>query len=636
MNKPLNILKKHWGYDHFRPQQKEVVDAVLKGEDVLVLLPTGGGKSICFQIPAIIMEGVCLVITPLIALMKDQVYQLRQRGIKATAIHAGMNKREIDITLDNCIYGDYRFLYLSPERLQTEIFQARVQKMQVSMIVVDEAHCVSQWGYDFRPLYLKIAEFRKKLPNKNLVALTATATEQVKKDIVEKLSLNDVKQFQDSFLRANLSYSVRKVEDKYAKMLEVLQAVKGTAIVYVRTRKTAKEVSDFLRKNNISADYYHGGLLHKLRSSKQDKWIKGLVRIMVATNAFGMGIDKSDVRTVIHMDLPETLEAYYQEAGRAGRDGGKSYAVILHYPNDSKELIARVSRAHPPIETIKRVYQSLANYYKLAVGSGEGVSFDFVLNDFCQIYRLESLSTYQAIKKLEEQGLIQMNESFYSPSKLMFSVDNKVLYEYMIANAKHEPFIKGVLRIYGGELAENYLNISEQKIAQVTQITLEEVKRHLLILNEQQILSYEPTTDCPQIIFTVPRQHENNLSIDQRFLESRKVLAESKSLQVDKYINNIEQCKTQQLLAYFGEQNEERCGACDFCVDEKRKYDQDEQFISIRSAILNELIQSSMEVEQLTKVLPGINSSTIIQVVRKMLDFGDIQYDALGNLTVET
>jgi len=628
------VLKQYWGYDHFRPQQKEIVEAVLKGGDVLALLPTGGGKSVCFQVPALMVEGVCLVITPLIALMKDQVHQLTNKGIKATSIHAGMSKREIDITLDNCVYGSYRFLYISPERLHTDLFQARVLKMQVSLIVVDEAHCVSQWGYDFRPLYLKIAEFRELLPDKNIIALTATATTEVQEDIVDKLALKNAQKFQVSFARANLSYSVREVEDKYAKLLEILSAVRGTAIIYVRTRKATKEVSDFLRKNGVSVDYYHGGLAHQLRSSKQDQWIKGATRVVVATNAFGMGIDKPDVRVVVHMDLPETLEAYYQEAGRAGRDGNKAYAVILHYPNDGNDLIKRVEQSHPPIELIKRVYQSLANYYKLAVGSGEGVSFDFTLNEFCEIYGLDSLPTYQSIKKLAEQGLIQMNESFYSPSRLMFLVDNTALYEYMIANAQYEPFIKGVLRAYGGELVGDYLNISEQKIAQNIQITLEEVKKKLHALHEQQIVAYESAKDSPQVIFTLPRQHENNLPIDQPFLKSRKKLAASKATAVNSYIKHHEQCRTQLLLEYFGEKKEERCGVCDFCIEDKRSHQQDEQFVKIRSAILNELVQAPMDVDQLTSSLVGVKPSVTIEAIRAMLDFEEIKYDDVGRLTV--
>lgn len=635
MTTSLTILKQYWGYDHFRPLQREIVDAVLKGEDVLALLPTGGGKSVCFQVPALMMEGVCIVVTPLIALMKDQVYQLKNRGIKTAAIHAGMNKREIDITLDNCIYGDYRFLYISPERLQTELFQARVLKMNISFIVVDEAHCVSQWGYDFRPLYLKIAEFRELLPDKIIIALTATATKEVKLDIVEKLALSEHQEFQASFLRSNLSYSTREVEDKYAKMLEVLSVVMGTAIVYVRTRKSAKDAADFLAKNNVSVDYYHGGLPHHLRSAKQDQWIKGSTRVMVATNAFGMGIDKSSVRSVIHLDLPDTLEAYYQEAGRAGRDEHKAYAVILHYPNDGDDLLNRVAQSHPSIDLIKRVYQCLANYYKLAVGSGEGVSFDFVLSEFCEIYKLESLAVYQAIKKLEEQGLVQMNESFYSPSRLMFSIDNKALYEYMIANEQFETLIKGVLRIYGADLAGNFINISEQKIVQHTKLTLFDVKKSLDILHKQQVLFYEPAKDSPQIIFTLPRQHENNLPIDQQFLKQRKQLAESKAKAVNDYLENKTQCRTQLLLEYFGEQKEERCRVCDFCVEEKNKHYKDETFVKIRSAILKELVQSEMEVEQVTQQLSKFHSSKVVETIRAMLDFGDIKYDALGNLTVE-
>ncbi len=631
----LTILNQYWGYDQFRPLQAEIVDAVLEGKDVLALLPTGGGKSVCFQVPALMMEGVCIVVTPLIALMRDQVYQLSSREIKATAIHAGMSKREIDITLDNCVYGDYRFLYISPERLQTDLFQARVEKMKVSFIVVDEAHCISQWGYDFRPLYLKIAEFRELLPDKNVIALTATATDEVKVDIAEKLALKNHQLFQASFSRPNLSYSTREVEDKYAKMLEVLSAVQGTAIVYVRTRKSAKDVAEYLAKNKISADYYHGGLSHKLRSTKQDQWIKGKIRVMVATNAFGMGIDKADVRMVIHLDLPDTLEAYYQEAGRAGRDGHKAYAVILHYPNDGEDLVTRVLQSHPPLDLIKRVYQCLANYYKLAVGSGEGVSFDLMLNDFCEVYKLELFATYQAIKKLEEQGLVQMNESFHSPSRLMFAIDNKALYEYMIANAQHETFIKGVLRIYGGELVGNFLNISEQKIVQHTKMTLLEVKKTLDILHKQQVLYYEPMKDSPQIIFTLPRQHENKLPINEQFLKNRKKLAESKAKAVSGYIANKQQCRTQILLEYFGEQKEERCQVCDHCVEEKNKHHQDEMFMKIRSAVLKELVQSPMDVGQLTKQLSTFHAEKVVETIRVMIDFGDVKYDSLGNLTAE-
>ena len=635
MDTPLSKLKQYWGYDHFRPLQQEIIDAVLKGEDVLALLPTGGGKSICFQVPALMMEGICIVITPLIALMKDQVYQLKNREIKAVAIHAGISKREIDITLDNCVYGAYRFLYISPERIQTKIFQARVQRMNISFVVVDEAHCISQWGHDFRPLYLKIGEFREQLPDKNILALTATATKEVKKDIVEKLALANYKVFQASFSRPNLSYSIRKVEDKYTKMLEILSVVKGQAIVYVQTRKSAKNVANFLTKNRVSADCYHGGLAHHLRSLKQDQWITGAKRVMVATNAFGMGIDKANVRSVIHLDLPEALEAYYQEAGRAGRDGHKSYAVILHYPKDGEDLLKWVAQSHPHIDFIQRVYKSLANYYKLAVGSGEGVSFDFLLSHFCQVYKLDSLSTYQAMKKLEEQGIIQMSESFYNPSRLMFCIDNKALYKYMIANSQYENFIKDVLRIYGGELIKNFVNISEQKIAQNTKLTLLEVKKSLEFLHKQQVVHYAPVRDSPQVIFTLPRQRDNNLPLDQRLLKNRKKLAESKANAVNAYIQNKGQCRTQILLEYFGEYKEEWCKVCDFCIEERNKRHQQEIFVKIRAAILKELTQSPAKVESLAKLLSEFNPSTVIEIIRAMIDVGDVKYDSLGNLAIE-
>ena len=635
MTNSIDILKEYWGYDGFRSLQQEIISALMEGNDVLTLLPTGGGKSICFQIPALSSPGICIVVTPLISLMKDQVFQLKQRGIKAVAIYSGMSKKEIDVTLDNCAYGEFKFLYVSPERLQTELFQERLKKMNVNYLVVDEAHCVSQWGYDFRPQYLNIAKFRELIPEINMIALTATATPEVKQDIIDKLELKKPETFQASFARKNLSYSIRMTEDKYVKTLEILQAIPGSAIIYVRTRKSTKDVSELLQKNNLPGDYYHGGLPHEVRSYKQDRWINGDTRVMVATNAFGMGIDKSNVRTVIHLDLPETLEAYYQEAGRAGRDGQKAYAVILSYPNDGKDLIKRIEQAHPLIETIRKVYQSLANNYKLAVGSGEGVSFDFDINRFCEVFKLENLSTYHAIKKLEEQGLIQMNESFYAPSKLMFTLDNKGLYEFMIANAQYETFIKGVLRIYGGESFGSFMNISEQKIVQHTQKSFIEVKQMLSALSDQHILDYQESKDIPQIVFTVPRQHEKNLSIDQNFLKERKETSLSKATAVSDYVANSSQCRTQQLLEYFGEKLEQRCGVCDFCVADKRKHSEDESFVKIRSAILTQLVDSPMEVDKLIKSIKNMKKERVVDVVRLMLDHGDLYYDKLGNLSVE-
>ncbi len=626
MDSPDQILKKYWGNDQFRPPQADIVDAVLSGRDVLALLPTGGGKSICFQIPGLVLEGLCLVVTPLIALMEDQVNQLKRRGIVAVSLHSGMSRGEIDLTLDNCVYGQIKFLYISPERIQTEIFRERVQKMRINLFAVDEAHCISQWGYDFRPSYLNIAALREIIPNVPFIALTATATKKVREDIIQKLKLKSPGQFTKSFARENLSFVVRKTENKEKQLLQVLQKVNGSAIVYVRSRKATEKLADWLSSNKISATYYHAGLNHLHRNEHQKKWIDGSYRIVVATNAFGMGIDKPDVRTVVHMDLPETLEAYYQEAGRAGRDGRRSYALIIYHPIDLKSLREKVTLAHPEIAQLKLVYQALANYYHLAVGSGQDECFDFDLNDFSSRYKLKPLTAYAALKKLEEQALIQFNESFYRPSRLHFQVDKKKLYEFQVANPHFDILIKALLRAYGAELFSAYVNISEAQVSRSIQWTIPETKIALGQLHKLQFLNYEPARDSPQITFLTARQDAERLQLDVMKLEERRNLAMDKVDAMSKYTTQTHQCRTQIIQSYFDEETFKTCGVCDVCLDKKKKENLRE-VKDYRDQILLFLRQRPMTSEELEKEIGPGDQELLIEVIREMLDASEIRYD---------
>ncbi|MBL3658514.1 RecQ family ATP-dependent DNA helicase [Fulvivirga sediminis] len=626
MKPTLEVLKKYWGYDSFREVQEEIVDSVLAGHDTLALLPTGGGKSVCFQVPAMLKEGVCIVITPLIALMKDQVEQLKKRGIKAEAIYSGMGKREIDIKLDNCVYGAVKFLYLSPERLQTDLFQERVQKMKVGLLAVDESHCISQWGYDFRPAYLHIAEIRELIPQVNVIALTATATPEVKADIQDKLQFKNGQVFQKSFSRSNLSYSVREVEDKERKLLEVLRNVKGTAIVYARSRKGTKEIAQFLYKNGISADFYNAGLTHEERVRKQDEWINDKRRVMVATNAFGMGIDKPDVRVVVHMELPQDIESYYQEAGRAGRDEKKAYAVIIHNQSDLEDLAQKIRQQYPSVEFMKKVYQCLANYYKLAVGSGLGQSFNFDIQEFSDMYQLNHMEVYYALKKLEEEELIQFNESFYNPSLIHIAVDNRSLYEFQIANAKYDVFIKVLLRIYGGELFNNFMKISEVQIAKLLGVSDKEVVKMLQKLAELGILDYDERKDKPQVFFSTPRKDATNLKLNQKRLQEREDNAISKMKAMINYVQNTDECRTRLLLEYFGEMDYDQCGVCDVCVANKnegggaaaRQYEEE---------VIKMLTSEPHTLDELIFKMPPASKDVILEMIREMIDVGDLMYD---------
>ncbi len=634
---PRQILSHFWGYDQFRPLQEEIVQSVLDGQDTLVLLPTGGGKSICFQVPALAMPGVCIVVTPLIALMKDQVGQLQKRGIPAVAIYSGMHYREIDIALDNCIYGNTKFLYLSPERLKTEIVIERVRQMQVCLLAIDEAHCISAWGYDFRPSYLEIADFRQYTPNAPVVALTASATPDVQRDIVDKLVMRDATIFRQTFARANLSYSAIKEENKLPRLLTILDRVTGTAIVYVRSRRQTQQVAAWLLAQGVPADFYHAGLSTAERSVKQDAWLTNQTRVVVATNAFGMGIDKPDVRTVVHLDLPDSLEAYYQEAGRAGRDGEKAYAVLLWHPADPGTMAERVAQQFQPADMLRRVYQAIANANAVPMGAGEFISYDFDMNHLIGTYNLPASETHYAIKQLELEGLIELSDSYYRPSKLTFRVDNRHLYEFQVLNVRFDPFIKTLLRLYGGDLFTDFQVISEASIASAFMISQNEVVAMLEHLHQREIVIYEKQKDKPQLTYLTPRYDSAMLPIDHARLAERRDRAMRRANASVRYTENTTQCRTRLLQAYFGEQPGNACGICDTCLRQKREAAPPTDAEAVREAIRDYVAQTEqtgVAPRQLANYFDQTNTDALAGVVRQMLAEEEISYNPAGNLVL--
>ncbi|MBK5278782.1 MAG: RecQ family ATP-dependent DNA helicase [Bacteroidia bacterium] len=627
------ILKQYWGHERFRTPQAEIIESVLDRKDTLAILPTGGGKSVCFQVPTMLMEGVCLVVTPLIALMQDQVTQLKQRGIQAIAVHSGMSREEIDIAIDNCVYGKIKFLYLSPERLQTEIFQERIKKMNVCLIAVDEAHCISQWGYDFRPPYLKIALLREAKPDVPIIALTASATRQVKEDIIDKLAFRGPAIFQKSFARENISFAIRKTETKEKKLIEILRKVKGTAIVYVRSRKATQELAKTLTRQGFSSIFYHAGLNHQERSVRQVEWLSSKIRVMVATNAFGMGINKLDVRTVVHMDLPENLESYYQEAGRAGRDGKRSYAVIIYHDVDVLALQHKVQQSQPSLDYMKKVYQALCNYYQLALGSSEGESYEFDLEDFCKRFTLKSSAVYIALKKIQQEGIIQFSESFYRPSRVHLDVDKKRLYEFQIANARFDPLIKSLLRLYGAELFFDFVAISETYIAQALKTNESIIRIDLAKLHELQLLGYHPSSEKPQVTFILPRQDADYLPVDRERMERLRSLSLTKMEAIVNYVSQSHRCRMQVMQEYFDEITYDTCGKCDVCLDKKKK-----ESLSIFSDYHDQIVyllkQKNMTVEELEQAVSPSDHELFVEVVREMVDASEISYDAYWVLSI--
>ena len=621
------ILKQYWNHDAFRPMQQEIIQSVLLGHDTLALLPTGGGKSVCFQVPALAKEGICIVVSPLIALMKDQVENLKAKGIEAVQVVSGMSKREIDLALDNCIYGAVKFLYLSPERLLSELVQERIKYMNVNLIAVDEAHCISQWGYDFRPPYLHIADLRELHPDVPVLALTATATAEVQVDVQQKLRFKSPNVFRKSFERKNLSYAVLNEENKSRKLLDIANGVKGCGIVYVRSRKETVEIAKFYNDNGIRADYYHGGLPTGERGSRQDNWVNNRTRIIVATNAFGMGIDKPDVRFVIHKDLPESLEAYYQEAGRAGRDEHKAYAVLLYSPADKYKEEKKFELNFPPIEEIKKVYHALGSYYQLAYGTGAGVSFDLDISDFCSRYSLDPVKTLSSLKFLEQDEYLAFNESVFLPSRFRFEVLNEQLYNFQIQNSGWDPFIKTLLRSYGGAF-ENYVRLREFDLARRTNMSTQQVIEGLKQLQEYGILNYLPQTDHPQVTYLRPRLKANELHINKRLIEERKANYRQKIEAVFAYSTH-KKCRSQMLLAYFDETNVPKCGICDVCLAEKRRRNAAEIGDTITNEIVELLSVSSMDIGDLVTSLKSGMEKERMETIRLLLDAGKLKTDGV-------
>ncbi len=564
MEKFAQILARYWGYSRFRPLQEEIIRSVYDGHDTLGLMPTGGGKSITFQVPAMAKDGTCVVITPLIALMKDQVENLRRREINAIAIHSGMGREEIDIALDNCIYGDVKFLYLSPERLETDIFKARIEKMNINLIAVDESHCVSQWGYDFRPSYLKIARLRDYLPSVPFLALTATATTKVVDDIMEKLEFREKNIFRKSFERKNLVYDVELCEDKVQRIIRIIKENQGTGIIYARNRKKTRELAMVLQKQDIKADYYHAGLTHAERSRKQEEWQKDKLQVIISTNAFGMGIDKPDVRFVIHVDLPDSLEAYYQEAGRAGRDEKPAKAVLLYNESDRRSVVQRIQISFPDLSVIKEVYNALGNYFQIPVGGGKAQSYDFILSDFITKFKFNAIIAHNSLKVLQREGYIELTEEINNPSRVHFSVQRDDLYKFQIANENLDGFIKLLLRSYSG-MFSSFVPIDENLLAKRSGVSYDTIYKYLLKLSSSGIIQYIPRKKNPVIFFSEERLDSKNLyfSVETyKFLKDRYIDRANEMLM---YASGLNKCRSQILLSYFGEKNALRCGQCDVC-----------------------------------------------------------------------
>jgi len=625
------LLKEVFGWKEFRPVQKQVIDAVYQGEDTLAILPTGGGKSLCYQVPGLAKEGICIVISPLIALMKDQVDYLKARGVKAVALHAGMSAREIDTLLDNCIRGGVKFLYLSPERLKSELFVERFKQMNLNLIAVDEAHCISQWGYDFRPAYLEIATIRAYHPKVNVLALTASATPEVENDILEKLQLKKPATFHQSFARKNLSYSVRLVENKLEKGLEILKRISGSAIWYVRTRQATQQLAKQLQQLGFSAAAYHAGMTALDRSAKQEAWKANQVRIMVSTNAFGMGIDKPDVRVVLHSDLPENLESYYQEAGRAGRDGQKAYAVLLTNAQDFEQLLDRAALVYPPIEFLRRMYQCLANYFQLAIGAQSLRSYDFEISDFANTYQLPVLDSFYALKVLEEEGLIALNESFFAPSRAHFLVNPQRLYEVQIQHAKLDPVVKILLRTHGGNLFSEYFTIHEARLAKAAGMDETVFIKFLLELAKMEVLDYEPRKDRPQLTFLTERYDAATLPLNFKRITLRRELTLHKATQMVAYAHQTRICRTQFIQAYFGEFSDESCGVCDRCVEEKKASLPLDVETKFKEQVLQTLATDEVfSEEELFEALQKPASLGHLKCLRQLVDEGKVEVSASG------
>ena len=629
-----DILSQYWGYDAFRPLQQEIIEAVLHGEDVLALLPTGGGKSLCYQVPALAQDGICLVISPLIALMKDQIENLRNKGIMALGIYSGMSRRQIAQTLKNAAYGDYKFLYLSPERLETALFLEFLPALHVNLIAVDEAHCISQWGYDFRPSYLRIAALRKELPEVPLLALTASATPNVQQDICEKLHMKTPRRFQQPFARPNLSYSVFCSDSKQAKLVDVISKVSGTAIVYCKSRKRCVEIANLLTMHGIAAQFYHAGLAAEQRSRRQEAWIKNELRVMVCTNAFGMGIDKPDVRLVVHADAPDSLESYYQEAGRAGRDGKKSYAVLLYNEKDLEELQAQHTKRFPTFDEIKTVYQALVNFLQIPIYTGEDTTFTFHFETFVRQFKLDTNRALYALKALESDGWILFNEKSFTPSTLVFTTSKNGLRDFFKEHPQYEDLLTTLLRTYGG-IFDFPVFISEQTIARLVRSNAATVHEDLKKISAFRVIDYTPQADDPQIIFCKHRVATDDLTMNLQLYNKRR---EAYAARVQKMVSYIQTaiCRSTSINNYFGDTDTAPCGICDNCLRVKSTTLSAEEFENIYTTIRAQLAVRSHTAAELLQQLNGIQKEKAWKVIHYLQAEKKLQADKHGLLKLFT
>ena len=618
------LLKQYWGYDSFRGIQEEIINSISENKDTLGLMPTGGGKSITFQVPALAKDGLCLVITPLIALMKDQVQNLRKRGIKALSIYSGMSRQDIITTLENCIFGNYKFLYISPERLDTEIFRTKLRKMKVSMITVDESHCISQWGYDFRPAYLKIAEIRELLPDVPVLALTATATPEVVKDIQARLHFRRENVFRMSFERSNLAYIVRKTDNKTGELLHILRSMPGSAIVYVRNRRRTKEITELLNNEDITADFYHAGLDDATKDIRQHRWQSGESRVMVATNAFGMGIDKPDVRIVIHMDLPDSIEAYFQEAGRAGRDGQKAYAVILYAKSDKTTLHKRIPDTFPEKEYIRDVYEHLQYYYQMAMGDGLDCVREFNIEDFCRKFKYFPVPVDSALRILTQAGYLEYTAEQDSTSRILFTIRRDELYRLREMGEDMDRLIQAVLRSYTGVFTD-YTYINEDSLAIRTGLTRRQIYEMLVHLAKLRIVSYIPHKKTPYIIYTRERVEAQRIHISPEVYEHRKARYETRINAMLDYVTNDTVCRSRMLLDYFGERNEHNCGQCDTCISlrSKSKVSEQPDREALCTKVCGILSRESLTPAGLLKQLP-MDKELLTEILHRLSDEGKI------------
>jgi ATP-dependent DNA helicase RecQ len=625
-----NILQNYWGHPRFREMQEEIVLSVLEGNDTLALLPTGGGKSVCFQVPGLYLDGLTLVVSPLIALMKDQVDNLEKRGISAATIISDMTKTETELIMNKAITGQLKFLYVSPERLETQAFLANLPLMKISLLAIDEAHCVSQWGYDFRPPYLKIANIREYLPNVPVIALTATATPSVVVDIQDKLAFRKPCVFQKSFARENLTYYVFHEEDKLGRLIKIIQKVNGAGVVYVRNRKKTQEIADYLNSQGFRAACYHAGLDSATRNQRQADWINDRTPIIVATNAFGMGIDKPNCRFVVHLDLPDSLEAYFQEAGRGGRDGQRAHAVVLFSNVDKQKLEDDFARTYPPISFIKTVYEKLGEHFKVLIGGGVGTRFDFDLSEFSQTYSLKFSETYAALRLLEKQGLISFSEELNVPSRIHICADKNYLYEMQVKNEKYGAFVETLLRSYGG-LFSNYVKINEKDLARRMKIPEEQVIIALTNLHKWEILDYVPTPTKPQVVFVQERIKTSNLQLDSDVYLKRKNAANERLDAVLNYAESTNRCRSQLLLTYFGEEHSHRCGRCDYCIERNKEELNDSDIDQIIEIIEPLLEWKPASLDEIQNALAIFNEHKIVKALQWLLDNDKLRQNSDGN-----